>query len=89
MITPTIDELKESLLLQLHHRCCDDAWCLRPPTRGTDEQFVDARFVDIVGTWVTRQIMVDARDRWTIDMGDEGHRPEIQFCPFCGERLAR
>ena len=79
MTVPTIAELDESLLLQPHHSCCDDARYLHPPMKGTDGKFVDV----LLGGW----LIIDACSEWVFDIGDGGYTPAIRFCPFCGEKL--
>lgn len=73
-----LEELKESLLTQPRHLCCNDARCLRPPRRAGGQQFESKG----VSYWT-----IPARDGWTID--DEWHRPVIRFCPFCGKELGQ
>jgi hypothetical protein len=79
MTIPTITELRESLLTQPYHACCSNAKYLRPPTRGTGDQFVDVRPYG--------QVMIGARSEWIFDLGDGEQAPPVRFCPFCGEQL--
>ena len=65
-------EYEESLNLFNRHLCCDEAkLCLYPPRKS-----------GTYDNWTFHSFPF-----WYIYFGDGGTLFDIQFCPFCGEKL--
>lgn len=65
-------EYEKSLNLFDRHLCCDGAkYCLYPPRKGGSH-----------GNTTFHPF-----PSWIIDNGDGGTIIEVQYCPFCGEKL--